>query len=145
MKKVIRGRVYDTETAEQLGSVTGGAEFTNDFNYWAETLYRKKTGEFFLHCEGGALSRYAEHIGSNSGWGEKIKTLSYSEAEEWAEKNLEGDEYIRIFGDPEDNWNKKTIAVSITQGAADILRRAAQQSGKSASETIEMLIREHLT
>lgn len=145
MKKVIRGRVYDTETAEELGSVTGGAEFTNDFSYWSETLYRKKTGEFFIHGEGGALSRYAEHKGKTNGWGEKIQPMSYKEAEEWAEKYLDGDEYIQIFGDPEENWDKKTIAVSITQGAADILKRAARQREKSISETIEMLIREHLT
>ena len=52
MKKVIRGRVYDTETAQEIGSTCGGGENRTDFHYWEETLYKKKTGEYFLHCFG---------------------------------------------------------------------------------------------
>ncbi len=52
MKKVIDGKVYDTETA------TLKAEWENmydarNFNYVEEQLYQKKTGEFFLYGYGG--------------------------------------------------------------------------------------------
>ena len=84
MKKIISNKVYDTNTAQKLGDWDNG-HYTNDFAYCAETLYRKKTGEYFLHGEGHALSKYASHSGNSSGWGEKIIPMSYTEAQTWAE------------------------------------------------------------
>ena len=52
MKQIINGKKYDTETAERLACEDAGLP-VNDFAYWCEELYRKKTGEFFLHGEGG--------------------------------------------------------------------------------------------
>lgn len=76
MKKVVRGRVYDTSTAKYIFTAHGGAEFSNDIFYWEEDLYRKKTGEYFLRCYGGACTEYAEHYGTTSTSGEIIKTLT---------------------------------------------------------------------
>ena len=92
MKKIIKGRVYDTETATELASYSNGGTW-RDFSHFEETLYRKKTGEFFLHGEGGPMTRYAEAQGQNS-WsgGERIMPMTYAEAQEWAEKHLDGDE-----------------------------------------------------
>lgn len=97
MKKIINGKRYDTDTAKNLGSA--GYSHPGDFNYWRETLYRKKTGEFFLHGIGGAMSRYARSTGLNE-WtgGEEIRPLSLEEAQKWAEKYLEVEEFERIFG-----------------------------------------------
>ena len=61
MKKVINGRRYDTEGAMRLAGYRYG--MPRDLGYWEETLYRKRTGEFFLHGEGGPASKYAESIG----------------------------------------------------------------------------------
>ena len=47
MKKIIRGRQYDTDTAQRIGSWDNGLSGT-DLEYTSETLYRKRTGEFFL-------------------------------------------------------------------------------------------------
>lgn len=144
MKKVIRGRVYDTATAKEIGNVSGGADVTTDFNYWEETLYQKKTGEFFLYGFGGALSKYKLWVGNSGGSGEKIIPLTYEQAQEWAEKALDGEKYIEIFGDPEENVDKKAITLSITKGAADILRKAAEKTDKSSSSIVEDLIRKNL-
>ena len=57
MKKVINGKLYDTETAKFLGDFDNG-KFTNDFSYLYEGLYQKRTGEHFLHCVGGELTTY---------------------------------------------------------------------------------------
>lgn len=46
MKKIISGKVYDTETAKELGSWSNMADYRN-FSQFSETLYLKKTGEFF--------------------------------------------------------------------------------------------------
>ena len=97
MKKIINGRRYDTDTAKILGSA--GYSHPGDFNYWRETLYVKKTGEFFLHGFGGPLSKYARSIALNE-WtgGEEIIPLSLEEAQKWTEENLEAEEYEEIFG-----------------------------------------------
>lgn len=97
MKKIIGGRCYNTDTAKNLGST--GYSHPGDFSFWVERLYRKKTGEFFLHGVGGPMSKYAHQVGPNE-WsgGEEIHPLSLEEAREWAEKNLETEEYEQIFG-----------------------------------------------
>jgi hypothetical protein len=98
MKKVIHGKKYDTDTAKFIGYA--GYSHPGDFSFWQETLYQKKTGEFFLHGVGGAMSRYARQTGQNE-WsgGEKIIPLTREEAQKWAEKNLEVEEYELTFGE----------------------------------------------
>ena len=139
MKKIIKGKVYDTETAKKCGIWNNG-HYTSDFNYCSETLYQKKTGEFFLHGEGGAMSGYASHNGNSSGWGEQIMPMTYKEASEWAEKRLDGDEYISIFGDPEENAEKTVISISIRKDSHEKLKREAAKAGKTVSEYIESLL-----
>ena len=101
MKKVINGRRYDTGTARLIGST--GYSHSGDFAYWREYLYRKRTGEFFLHGEGGPMSKYAIRTGQNE-WsgGQQIQPLTVQEAQEWAEKYLEADEYEQAFGEVEE-------------------------------------------
>lgn len=99
MKKIINGRSYDTDTATNVGEYWNGRT-NRDFQYVFETLYRKKNGEFFLHGEGGAMSRYAEPVGDMRGAGEKIIPMTEEEAREWAEEHLDADEYVSVFGDP---------------------------------------------
>lgn len=99
MKKIINGKKYDTDTASCVGSWDNGYGYS-EFGYFSEALYRKKTGEFFLHGKGGAASKYAKSCGENS-WsgGEEILPLTEDEAKKWAEGHLEADEYEQIFGE----------------------------------------------
>lgn len=101
MKKVITGKMYDTDTAKAVGMFSRGNRY--DFHFVSETLYKKKTGEFFLYGEGGAMSKYAVTIDCNS-WcgGERITPITEDDAKEWAEINLDGDEYESIFGTVEE-------------------------------------------
>lgn len=97
MKKIIAGRLYDTDTAKEIG--WNGYSNSGDFHYWQETLYQKKTGEYFLFGEGGPASRYREQISTN-GWrdGSVIRPLKEDEAKEWAMENMDADDYIEHFG-----------------------------------------------
>lgn len=52
MIKIINKRKYDTSMAEELLCYASGHDNTR-FRYYSETLYRKRTGEYFLHGEGG--------------------------------------------------------------------------------------------
>lgn len=139
MKKIIRGRLYDTDKAKELGCDS----YSNrrDFHYWEETLYKKRTGEFFLYGEGGPLSKYAEAVGLNE-WsgGERIMPLSYAEAQEWAENHLSGDEYIDIFGEPEEDDAKQKITLSLSAAAIAKAKQEAAKAGITLSAYIDSLI-----
>jgi hypothetical protein len=72
---------------------------SNDLSYVSETLYRKKTGEYFLHCHGGPMSRYAVYQTYNTIIsGDVIKPITPEEAREFAEKYLSADTYEAEFG-----------------------------------------------
>lgn len=102
MKKIINGKLYNTDTATQIAIYNNGY-YINDFNCVYETLYRKRTGEFFIHGEGGAMSEYSVRCSDGSWcWGEKIIPLTEKGAQRWAEVHLEADEYIKLFGEPEE-------------------------------------------
>jgi len=101
MRKIINNRAYDTETADCLGFYTNNLP-NSDFRSFEEVLYRKKNGEFFLRCSGGALTEYAKVCGDNRGWGDEIHPFDESEAKEWAQQNLTGEEYEEIFGKVEE-------------------------------------------
>jgi len=139
MKKIINGRLYDTEKAKELGSDS----YSNrrDFHYWVETLYKKRTGEFFIYGEGGPLSKYAEAVGLNE-WsgGERIMPLSYEEAQKWAEEHLDGDVYIDIFGEPEEDDVKQKITLSLSSAAITKAKQEAAKAGITLSAYVENLI-----
>jgi len=101
MKKIINGKRYDTDTAEFCASYDNGMVY-GDFEYYREELYRKKTGEYFLYGRGGGNSKYGEWHGSSGGPGKAIRPMSLTEAQAWAEKNLDGEDYEEIFGVVED-------------------------------------------
>ena len=100
MKKIINGKKYDTDTAKCLSYDGNG--YTG-FQRCYEELYRKRTGEYFLYGEGGAMSKYARSCGNNSRCGsEDIIPLTEAQARQWAEDHCTADEYEEIFGEVEE-------------------------------------------
>ena len=142
MKKIIKGKVYDTETAKKVASWYSSYA-RNDFHYYEEELYQKKTGEFFLYGEGNAASPYSRSCGQNE-WcgGEKIVPLTFAEAQEWAEKHLDGDEYCEIFGDPSEDDEDVALNLIVSASAAAKLKKAAAQNGISLRAQLERWILE---
>ena len=136
MKKILKNKVYDTETAQKLAEYAPNP-YRSDFHYFCETLYQKKTGEFFLHGEGNAASKYSRSCGQNE-WcgGEQIIPMTYAEAQTWAEEHLDGDTYISIFGEPEedDTCTKLTLSMPASQVAK--LKQLAAQNGQQVAEFI---------
>lgn len=97
MRKIVNGRLYDTDTAEKISSYEYGNP--GDFTRVFEELYRKKNGEFFIYGGGGWLSKYAKSVGDNSYSGsETIIPLSDDEARAWLEEYGTADEYEDAFG-----------------------------------------------
>ena len=52
MKKIIEGKVYDTETAD-CAAEWSSPHTRSDFHYCEEGLYRTKKGTWFLAGEAG--------------------------------------------------------------------------------------------
>lgn len=138
MKKIINGKLYDTETAKEVGLMSHG-EGPCDFHYFVERLYKKRTGEYFLHGEGGSMTQYARTIGQNQ-WsgGEKIMPMDYQAAREWAEKHMDAEEYMEEFGPVSEDGNgeRTVLTISLDGATAERIRRAAQEAGMSVSALI---------
>ena len=98
MKRVINGKLYNTETAEEVFTWENHY-YRNDFHYCEETLYRTQKGAFFVAGEGGPMSKYAVPVGSNgSGGGDGLEVLSDAEALAWLEEKEADVETIeRVF------------------------------------------------
>ena len=129
MKKVINGKLYDTDTAKSLGDWHNTWD-TGDFKYTHEELFRKRTGEFFLHGVGGPMSRYAKSCGT-SGWtrGERIQPLTPAAAREWAEEHLSADEYAEIFGMPDEDAGPCKLCINLPADLDARMRERAAELG----------------
>jgi len=140
VKKIIKNKLYSTETACSCGSASYGAP--GDFDFWEEELFRKRTGEFFLYGSGGARTRYANNTGNNC-WsaGSDIIPLTLEAAREWAERHLSPEKYQEIFEIDSDDLDQKTIITSnISAVSAKMLKILAQESGEPQSMIIDRLI-----
>ena len=141
MKKIINGRLYDTDTAKELGSWANEGNW-RDFRHMEETLYRKKTGEFFLHGEGGPMTKYAQAVEQNS-WsgGSRIMPMTFSEARKWAEDHLDADEYEAIFGAVSEDESRIQVCYSLSAATVETIKRRASELGISASAYIDSLLK----
>jgi len=138
MRKIIAGRLYDTDTARRIGChAYGDGRSSED---WEETLYVKRTGEFFIHGEGGAMSRYAEASGPNE-WraGERIMPISYEQARAWAERHASPEEYERAFGVVEDD-GVETLHIQLPASLMATVRARAAAAGRSLRDYVTEII-----
>ncbi len=143
MRKVINGKVYDTSTAK-LSGISSNASAVTDFTYCEERLYRKKTGEYFLHGFGGPTSKYAVHENDRWSGGEQIIPLSINAAMDWAERELSGEEYESLFGEIVEDDEKKVVTFSLSNASVERLSRYSSTSGDTKSSIIESLIDKYL-
>lgn len=138
MKKIINGKKYDTETARLVGEYSNGYALS-DFNHVTEELYQKRTGEYFIHGEGGAMSRYAEPY-PGGGWqsGERVMPISYAEAQTWVEQYLDADAYEAEFGEVSEDAAPQPVKIS--GQAYAMLKRRSAESGKTITALVDELL-----
>lgn len=143
MKKHINNKLYNTDTSEVLGV---WKKDVNKETYEKETLYKKRTGEFFIHGTGGESSRYCRMNGQNRWSGtETIIPLKYENAILWAKEKLTSEQYDKIFGEINIKKEEKVvISFSTTTLVQEKIKRAAIIDGVSISKKIEQLILENL-
>ena len=76
------------------------------------------------------MSAYCRQVGTNE-WsgGEEITPMSPEEAREWAEKHLDADDYIAIFGMPDEDDGYQTITVKLNTDTYSKLKKKAKKAG----------------
>ena len=141
MRQHINGKVYNTDTARKIGTWSNGADRT-DFSWVEESLYQKKTGEFFLHGQGGPNTRYAQQLEA-SRWtsGETISLISYDSARQWAEDHLTADQYQAVFGEVAEDDSRTTLLLSLPASTVKKIKQEAAQAGMTVSAYIERKIK----
>ncbi len=85
MKRILSGKLYDTERAECLA--VAGYSAPGDFAYWSEELLLMSDGKFALYGEGSCMSPYARATGTNEvSGGEELALLTREGVLEWLER-----------------------------------------------------------
>lgn len=99
MKKLINGKMYNTETAKEIATWSN-SYYSSDFHYCQETLYKTKKGAYFIHGKGGPLSSYARPSGGNGRTGgSDIVAFSKEQAFAWLELHDLTEEAEKEFPD----------------------------------------------
>jgi len=138
MRKIINNRIYDTDKAHLVGEYDNGS-LPTDSEYIAEALYRKKTGEYFLHGEGGPRTMYACTRGSRWSSGERIMPYDYDAAMEWAQEHLSVDAYEQEFGEVAEDESTCVLSCIISSASMTLIRRASQREGITIAAVVERL------
>ncbi len=98
MKAIIDGLRYDTDSprTEKVACYDNNVPI-NDFQWWSACLYRTGGGRFFLHGEGGPMTRFSRRSGNTSTYGERIVPLSKNDARVWCEQYSDPETVERWF------------------------------------------------
>lgn len=135
MKKIINGKVYDTEKAQLVAEAHHDSIKDADGKSLKQWLFRKKTGELFVQVEGSALELqniFQSGYRPNAG----IYPLTYEQAQRWAERELTAEQWESIFGDPEDDDTQVSVNLSMTAKEAAVLKQNAAKAGMTVSAYI---------
>lgn len=124
MRKVIKGKLYDTTTAREVAYWSNG---WGGSDYHSSTLYRKRTGEYFTHDVHG------EYEISNT-----IIPLTLAEARHWCESFADDVTYLAEFGIP-DEGDTHDLHVIVSEAAWQALSHKAASDSIPVSKLIEQL------
>ena len=138
MQKIIKGRKYDTDTAQEVCGYSNGLP-SGDFDALCEQLYVKRTGEFFLYGYGGARTAYAEADGNMWTSGEKIVPLYEADAKAFAEEHALPEVYEQYFGEVSEGDTYRTT-ITLSAGAKKKLQSLALERRENISQIVERLI-----
>ena len=84
MRKVIKGKAYDTADAHLLAQASNGRELL-DSHCIVQRLFRRHGGGYFLYTQGGAATEFAEEgLFGTPVAGERIEPITFAVARKWA-------------------------------------------------------------
>jgi len=130
MYTVIKNKVYNTETAREIARC--------EYGTITETLYRKQTGEYFMHFHDTAAS----DSDRRAGWKGKDKVAPYDfeTARAWAELSLEKEQYSRLFEGTTKEADTVAMTFKIKKASAAKLRKLQSETGESVSDLLERAV-----
>lgn len=138
MKRVVNGRVCDTSTACVLGDWWNGA---SGINYFMRTLYRSRSGVYFIHSEGGANTICSVPRGDDGFCpGESIEVLSFEAAKNWAKDHLSEAAYNHAFPELLSEADASVLKVRLSAEAFAKLKRQKDLLSKPMSVILTDLI-----
>lgn len=85
MKRLINGKLYNTETATRIADWDNGRN-RSDFHVVEKYLYLTKKGNWFIEYFGGVATQFAETTGNSSSQGRGIEPITPEEAFEFLQK-----------------------------------------------------------
>ena len=143
MRKVIKGRTYNTETSKQIGSWDNGI-YGSDFKSCQEDLYKNTKGAYFLVGEGGPLSKYAVTYGNETSGSKELVPMTTEDAQEWAEERLDAEEYEDEFGVQEeassDLTTRERVGLTVSSELMTRFREHSAKTGVPMSRMIDKAI-----
>ncbi len=98
MKRIIDGKMYNTETATLIHKWDNGI-YGNDFRSCEESLYRTKNGNYFISGSGGPMSQYSESHGNSTSGGSRLWTLDKAQVMGWLEEHDGTEALEKYFSD----------------------------------------------
>lgn len=128
MKKVIKGKVLNTDTAKMIGTV-----MIDEDKDIVECLYRTKSGTFFIY------SVFPKPKVGKQEMSEEITLISHTQAEKWGKQYLTESEYNDWFGTGSDET--VTVTVNITKEIYNILKKEKELTGETYGEIITYAIK----
>lgn len=122
---------YNTETARKVGTWDNGCgtDCVTNYDYVSKTLYCKRTGEYFLVCDGGARTPY---------FSPHVEPIGYRAARVWAHEHLEHDAFASEFDAPP--AGRVVTSLSLDPSTLARLRQLALADGLPMGRYLDKLI-----
>ena len=130
MKRVIRGRTYNTETSKLITEYSHG--YPGDPGHYRENLYRTPRNAYFLACHGGVRSHYAyEFRDGQFRTSDDVIPLNDEQVLRWLEDHERSDEIEALFGkQPEAGDGAVMICLRLPEALNGRVVQAARRSGR---------------
>lgn len=142
MKKIINGKVYDTDRARLIADVPH-SNIRGSEGSCEQKLYQKRTGEYFLLLS-GARAEVVSNMSLAKQPHDKerhVYPISYDQARKWAESELDADKYISIFGEPDEEAEDVQLNLTISAAVAAKFKKIAQERSITQKELFEALVK----
>ena len=129
MKKYVNRKCYDTDTAHKVGTYKGCWGHSG-IAVREETLYRKRTGEYFLYV----WDRLLDEADT-----ETIAPVSCEKARAWAEERLDADAIEAEWGEPAED-DRESVNVWVCPEAKAALTAECRRTGDTQANVVERLL-----
>lgn len=137
VRKIIYGRAYDTDTATEVA--TWDDDPMDEDLHLTETLYRKRTGEYFIYGRGGAQTVYSKLVRNVWEPGHEFIPQTYEGAMAWAEEHMPAEAYEAEFGEVDEGEQRSRLSCDLSARAMSLIRREAQRRETTISSVVEEL------